>query len=115
MPLKIVYLDDEPDICIMFSDNFNSPNLIIHTFTDSDLAVNFIKLNPPDIVFLDYRMPNINGDQVAIRIDKDIPKVLITGDLEVVTESIFIKKFGKPFPWTEIEQLLEDFRLKKDG
>lgn len=113
MPLKIVYLDDEPDVSGMFADNFASKEIEIKTFVDPDLALAYIHAHPPDVVFLDYRMPNTNGDLVAQAIKIDVPKVLVTGDLEVKTVTQFTRKFTKPFPWDEMEQFLDSLVKKK--
>lgn len=113
MQLKIVYLDDEPDLCEMFKDNFESPNISILTFSEASLAINEIKENTPDLIFLDHRLPGSSGEEVAKQLDPQIPKFLITGDIETMHSSQFIKVFHKPYNFEEIESLLQKSISKK--
>jgi DNA-binding NtrC family response regulator len=106
MPLKIVYLDDEADLLEIFVDNFASANREINTFTNPQLALEFIHANYPDVVLLDFRMPSTTGDEVAQAIKINVMKVLITGDIETATITAFERKFAKPFPYDEIEKYL---------
>lgn len=109
MPFKIFYLDDEPDLLLIFEDSFSSPDLEITTFTDPDMAIKAIKQAPPDLLVLDYRMPNTNGDEVAKSIDASIPKILITGDLHIVPEATFLQVFRKPYDLIELRTYFEQF------
>lgn len=110
MPLNITYLDDEPDICEIFAENFSTSDVKIKTFTDPEEAIQDIAAHPPDLVFLDFRLPNTNGDEVAKRLKTGLPKVLITADMDIHTTTKFIKKFGKPFQWSDIEAFIRNFQ-----
>ena len=103
MLLNIVYLDDEPGLCQMFEDNFATDQISIRTFVQAEEALAFIKANPPDLVFLDFRLPGTTGEQVATRIEASIPIALITGDLEIAPLPRFERTFGKPFNFDEME------------
>jgi DNA-binding response OmpR family regulator len=113
MLLKIVYLDDEPALCEMFVDNFASPIVSIQTFTDPEAAIKAINESEPDLVFLDYRLPETTGQDVANRLNPDIPKVLLTGDLSVNAGSCFIKIFHKPFDFAEVEAFIQSYLGRK--
>ncbi len=113
MPLIVVYLDDEPDIGDMFKDNFGSADVLIHVYAKPQVAITAISRLNPDLVFLDYRLPNTNGDIVASQLPARIPKVLITGDLAVDLQSHFIKVFYKPFDFEEMDRFIKDFARKK--
>jgi len=113
MQLKIIYLDDEPDLCEMFVDNFASPIVSIQTFTDPEAAITAINESKPDLVFLDYRLPETTGQEVATRLNPDMPKVLLTGDLSVDTRNSFIKVFHKPFDFGEMEAFIQSFLGRK--
>ena len=116
MPLKVYMLDDEPDICQIFKDNFSTVDITIHTFNDPKKFLEAIHADPPDLLFFDYRLPNTNGVEVARAIKIKIPMALLTGDLEVTSVEIFEKKFNKqPFPWIEIESYLTSHLNKKTG
>jgi CheY-like chemotaxis protein len=56
MPLKVYYLDDEPELCENFADCFSSECVEVFTFTDAIKAIEFIRSQPPDILFVDFRL-----------------------------------------------------------
>ncbi len=112
MQLRIVYLDDEPDLCINFKENFESPTIKIETFTDPQVAIQSINQNPPDLIFLDFRLPGTTGEVVAGELSPTIPKALITGDLTVKPSSKFSKVFSKPFDFSELETFIASFEQK---
>jgi len=112
MQLEVVYIDDEVDLCDMFSEAFTTPHVNITTFVDPNKALLSIAEAPPDLVFIDFRLPNTTGDKIALKIDPAVPKVLITGDLQVKVEAIFERVFYKPVNFDQLEQFLEDFFQK---
>jgi DNA-binding NtrC family response regulator len=63
MPLKLLYLDDEPDLCESFSDEFSSDDILITTFTAPKDAVEAAKQLNRNFIFIDYRLP----DTMAMR------------------------------------------------
>jgi DNA-binding NtrC family response regulator len=107
MPLEVVYIDDELDLCDLFSEAFTSPKVNIATFIDPNVALASIATKAPDVIFIDFRLPNITGDKIALKIDPKIVKVLITGDLQVKVEGIFDRIFYKPVDFEQLEQYLE--------
>lgn len=109
MPLKIYFLDDEKDLLEVLSDTFSSAECIVSTFNDPVTFVNFVKSHPPDLAFLDYRLPGCTGDDIAMKISPSIPKVLLTGDLEVKTRANFIAKIEKPFKTEDLNAVIKSF------
>jgi len=107
MPLKVYYLDDELDILEIFSDEFANEDVSVTTFSDPKAAIDAIKANPPDLLFLDYRLPNTTGDQIALLLDPNIPKVLISGDPTIKLEAKFEARFGKPFSVKEMKTFID--------
>ena len=114
MSLKIIYIDDEPELCENFIDTFSEAGISILTFTDANSAIAAAKKTPPDLIFLDYRLPGTNGDKVAQLIDPSIPKYLITGDIAVATTYNFQAVFPKPYDKADISKFLHQFtRIKR--
>ena len=74
---------------------------------DPNEALISIATKGADLVFIDFRLPNITGDKIALKIDPKIPKVLITGDLHVNVEAIFDRVFYKPVDFTQLAQYLD--------
>ena len=116
MPLEVVYIDDEHDLCEMFSEAFTTPNVHITTFMDPNVALTSIASKAPDLIFIDFRLPNITGDKIALKMDPKIPKVLITGDLQVKVEAIFDQVFYKPVDFDQVAQYLEGcYQMRKSS
>jgi DNA-binding response OmpR family regulator len=113
MALNLVYLDDEEDLCSLFAEMFSSDEVKIKTFVDPELAIQEVSSNPPDLIFLDFRLPKVTGDMVALKMNNAIPKVLISGDISPITEYKFLKIFGKPWTVSEVENLILEFKNKK--
>lgn len=109
MPLRVYYLDDEPVLCENMIDILTSDDVIIETFQDPKKLISQCETVKPDLIFLDYRLPDTNGEKVALKLDNSIPKALITGDLSIKTSYKFIAILEKPTDekdlWTVIRNI----------
>lgn len=106
MSLKVVYVDDEPDLCELFKEYFEGDPLEIKTFSDPMKAVAYINKNDLDAAIFDFRMPVVNGEQAAQLVTKKVPIALVTGDLSVEPNPLFIRIFKKPLDFEQIRQFL---------
>lgn len=113
MSLKILYLDDEALLCEIFMDTFASEKFHVSTFTDAKLAIASTKSDPPDVIFVDRRLPHTTGDIVALNMPSDIPKYLVSGDNEIKTDYQFTAILKKPFDENEIRLALEHWHALK--
>ncbi len=113
MGIKIVYIDDEVDMCLMFFENFSSSDVVIKTFSDMTDISKRVESESPDIIFLDYRLPNTTGDQLSSFLMPQVPKVLLTGDVFLEPKGKYLKVFTKPFDFKEMENFISDFARKK--
>lgn len=113
MPLKIYYIDDEDGLCENFADYFSSKDVNVTTFGDPKVAIEAIEKNPPDLLFIDYRLPGITGDDVANALDPKLPKFSITGDISVKTKYQFVRVFSKPYSEQEIAEVIQSFSVRK--
>jgi two-component system, OmpR family, response regulator ChvI len=62
--LKIMLIDDDPDISLVFGDELRSAGIIVDSFTNSEDALkHFIKSHYHyyDLIVTDIRMPGLNG------------------------------------------------------
>ncbi len=107
MSLKVVFLDDEPILCECFSDEFSSANVEITTYSDVNKAIEAVTANPPDLVFLDYRMPTLTGDLAAKKMPDTVPKFLVTGELDLKTDYPFVEILKKPFQYEKIQEIID--------
>jgi DNA-binding NtrC family response regulator len=113
MLLKIIYLDDEPDLCEIFYEEFSSKDVDIVTFTDIDEAIVAAKSRAPDVIFIDYRLPGKTGDEVARAMPEEVPKCLITGESSVDTQYKFKGVFVKPFDRDAIRRVFAEVLERK--
>jgi len=103
--LKVYYLDDEIDLLDTFIEVFSGPDVEIKIFSIPAELHEAVKLDPPDLVFLDFRMPGITGDLVAKDLPKDIWKILLTGDLALQPKAAFERVIKKPLHPNEITSI----------
>ena len=101
--------DDEVELCENFADLYQSEVLEIVTFVDPRVAIEQSRVSPPDLLFIDYRLPGVTGDEVAVEFSPDIPKILVTGDLAIKLDYKFERVLNKPYKRKEIEQIIEEF------
>ena len=113
MPLKVLFLDDEPILGENFADEFSSEAVQVDTFTEPKLAIAHAIKYPPDLIFLDYRLPETTGDEVAQLMALGIPRYLLTGDLSVKTKYAFTAIFTKPVDPKNILTVLSQVIAKK--
>jgi CheY-like chemotaxis protein/class 3 adenylate cyclase len=62
--IKIMLIDDDPDISLVFGDQLRSSGIIVDSFINSEEALkHFIKLHYHyyDLIVTDIRMPGLNG------------------------------------------------------
>ena len=68
--LKILIVDDEPDIVEMLAYNFENENMIVLKANTGSDALELVEEYCPDIVLLDVMLPDIDGIEVCERIRK---------------------------------------------
>lgn len=109
MPLNVYYLDDEKDLLENFYDLFSSDTIKITIFSDPKTALEAIEQNPPDLLFVDYRLPGTTGDQVAAKVKTKIPTALITGDMQINSDFPFVRIFEKPVNIDVVEAFIKSY------
>ena len=115
MKLNIFYVDDEQDLCDIFEELNHSDRLNIKTYVDPVAAVADALKDPPDLVFMDYRLPGMTGDKVAVAMKTNAPVYLISGDLNVKTDFNFTRIIGKPVDNSEIKKIISELLEIKKG
>lgn len=88
-PLTCMIVDDEPlAVRLLVSYVEKTPDLqLLSSFTDSINAINAIKEQKPDLLFLDIQMPNIDGMELAHSLTEDTRVVFTTAFKEYAFES----------------------------
>ena len=89
MPLTCIIVDDEP-LAVKLMESFvaNTPDLkLMGSFTDSVEAINAVKEQKPNLLFLDIQMPDLNGMELAHMIPAETRVVFTTAFKEYAFES----------------------------
>ena len=105
MPIRLIYLDDEDELCQGFAEFMTLMGHEVRTFVDAASTIAACNASPPDVLFLDYRLPDTTGYLVAKQIDPSIPTVLVTGDLAVERSEDFAEILHKPFRLMDAHRL----------
>lgn len=87
--LTCIIVDDEPlAVRLLVSYVEKTPDLeLVASFTDSISAINAIKTQKPDLLFLDIQMPNIDGMELAHSLPEETRVVFTTAFKEYAFES----------------------------
>ena len=88
-PLTCIIVDDEPlAVRLLVSYAEKTPDLkLLASFTNAISAINAIKAQQPDLLFLDIQMPNIDGMELAHSLPESTRVVFTTAFKEYAFES----------------------------
>ncbi len=77
--IKVLVVDDQKELSEEIADVIRTDTEIevIGTAVDGFDALEKIRINPPDVVLLDIRMPNMNGVVATQRIKTEFPNVKV--------------------------------------
>ena len=81
--LNILVVDDEEMVCHCIRDLLSYDGHDVVAFTSSEMALAAFEAGKFDIVFLDYSMPGMKGDELALAInviEPSLPIVMVTGN-----------------------------------
>lgn len=80
---KIVVIDDEPFILMMIEDKLKKAAIDVVTVRESKTAMEIIRREVPDLVILDWMMPDVSGIDICRMLKQDaalrhIPVFMLT-------------------------------------
>ena len=81
IPRRILMIDDEEDFLELASFQFRKRGHQVVTAINCETGLNLIRTVPLDVVFLDMRMPHVDGVETLRRIramKKDLPVIVVT-------------------------------------
>jgi len=121
--LKVLLVEDNRIYRETFKDNLRQhfPVVSVSEAGNADEALQKIRGTPPDLIFMDIRLPGMNGLQLTQRIKKEFPKIpiaILTGyDLPEYREAaiqygadgFFVKE---SLQWEEIEALVKSIEQR---
>ncbi|GMT46990.1 hypothetical protein MNBD_NITROSPIRAE03-2015 [hydrothermal vent metagenome] len=120
---KVMVIDDEPFILMMIEDKLRRGGLEVVTLRESKNAVDVIRREMPDLIILDWMMPEISGISICKTIKADpelasIPVFMLTAKGQEDDEKLGIecgvdRYITKPFsPRILLELVLEQLGNK---
>ena len=78
----ILIIDDDETICSLFQDTLEGAGHTVTTASESSRGLELVKERDYDLIFLDLKMPEVDGAELfrQIRLTKhDLPVTIITG------------------------------------
>src|SRR3990167_3578570 len=75
--IKILIVDDQPGMLETFTDILEDRGFFVEVAEDGFQAIDKVKKTNYDIIFMDIRMPGINGVQTFREVKKINPKVAV--------------------------------------
>lgn len=113
----ILVVDDEPVIGQLFEDTLKQNGYRVSTALSSLKALELLKKHPFDLIFLDLKMPELDGAELFRRIrqiNNRVPVVIITGypDSELMARAMEYGPFlvlKKPFDSSDIVNAVSSF------
>jgi CheY-like chemotaxis protein len=93
---RILLVDDEPDICIVYQIVLQDAGYECKSYTDSVKALQEFRVNYYDLILLDIKMPVLDGFELCKKIrevDRTVHIIFITA-----SEAYYEKFRGQHFP-----------------
>jgi two-component system NtrC family sensor kinase len=114
---RILVVDDEKYILDFFVEVFRMFPMEVHTADDGKIAMEKILCSDYDLVFTDFKMPNMSGRELFHWIESHRPKLLskiifVTGDTVSPETRSFFETTGnrylaKPFKIEEVKEVIQ--------
>ena len=123
---EIAIVDDEKVLVNSLRIGLTKRGHKIHPFYEAGGFLSYLVINEPDLIFLDLRLPDMNGLEVLRQIrqmNRQIPTIIITahGDIQSAVQAMKTGAFdylNKPFDMQEIElvikKALDEVQLVKE-
>ena len=116
---RILWVDDETDFLELVGFWLKSQGYDVTTLTSGIEALKMIETQPPDVVFLDIHMPQMDGLETLTKlrkIEKDLPVIMVTAypeeeknfatAIKLSVSGFFPKQISLPKLKTSIETIL---------
>jgi two-component system, NtrC family, response regulator AtoC len=118
--LKVLVIDDEQLIRWSFEKQLSSHGFKVLSAQDGEEGLRLFELNEPEIVFLDNKLPGIQGLEVipklkSVREDAHIIFMTAYGSIETAVSAMklgAIDYVNKPFTFQEIFTIIDNIKTK---
>ena len=109
--IRILIVDDEPSVRNLIKTSL--PAYDVSEASDGEEALTSIRVDPPDLVISDLRMPNMDGFELAEHLEQEFPHLPVIalsgqvqeGDIEGCNFADFLEK---PMRFEVVEEMIED-------
>lgn len=79
----VVYLDDEPELCELFQEEFESDQVKVEIFSSPEKAMEFVQAHPDCLALVDYRLGSTDGLTWVRSLPMTVKAYIVTGDLGI--------------------------------
>jgi two-component system alkaline phosphatase synthesis response regulator PhoP len=107
--IKVVMVDDEPDLCLMVKENLEETGRFeVSTTSKPDEVEKVVGQANPDVILLDVVMPKRKGTDIVVALKKssatrNIPIIMVSGKGEMV-----YNKKKDEFKWLPNNSLVKE-------
>jgi two-component system phosphate regulon response regulator PhoB len=115
---KVVVIDDEPFILMMIEDKLKKAKIDVVALRESRRALDVIRKEMPELIILDWMMPELSGIELCklIKADpglKDIPIFMLTAkgqdsDEQLGFQSGVSRYITKPFSPKSLLEMVQE-------
>jgi DNA-binding response OmpR family regulator len=122
---KVIVIDNAPHILLIIKDKLEEKGHHVITLRESSDAINIIRREQPELIILDWMMPEISGINLCKLLKSDrgtahIPIFMLTGRGDIEDEQQGLrcgvqKYITKPFSPRLLLKLVEDSIGKKSS
>lgn len=120
---KVIVIDDEPFILMMIEDKLKKANITVITLRESRDAVQVIKREKPDLIILDWMLPEVSGIEICKTLKADpelhtIPVFMLTAKGQDEDEKLGLqygvaRYITKPFSPKALLSMVEEILGKQ--
>ncbi len=110
--MKILVVEDDTTNCFLIAQILTAEGHEVLMADSAEKALNILQINKPDLIFMDIRLPGMDGIEATKTLKnnpetKDIPVIALTAfalkeDREKAAEAGFELYITKPFRYDEI-------------
>lgn len=120
---RILLIDDDELIQSLLRSHFaKSDRFHLETASDGSAGLRILQENPPDLVILDVKMPDLDGIEVLRRaraLHPSLPVVMLTAvaDVKLAVQAIQVGAFhflSKPVEFEELEVIIQRALERED-
>lgn len=120
---KVVIIDDEPFILMMLEDRLRAAGISAVTLREGRNALEVIRREMPDLIILDWMMPEVSGLEICSSVKRepdlrDIPVFMLTAKGEDTHQRLGLecgvaRYIRKPFSPKALIEMVKEVVSKK--